>query len=653
MKRFLVAVGLLLLASAFAAGALAAPETDSLYIGSLEEFPPIFYTPPANSEYGIYVFSADGGDVNASAEILEDGESIASGAGRGKLCSAWLVSGTEYAIRVRGNGSAAVEIAREALSRCADDPLPVAENDAKNKIIARAGDAHWYGFTAEGSSILMLTCVPGEADLALGADLFDDLGNRISGFEQLPGGACMLLAQTEAGRGYRVRVRSFNASTGGYTLSLYRAQAGNIFAAPQFDVDLLSLPLNGVMDCGRYLSGDALLWVSNDPSVVRISPDGSAVGVGEGSTQITAYGLNTSATCEISVRYVPLQALKTASDRISLFEGDEEDVRLILSPANTSDRSFRFRADDPSVIEVSPEGVVKARAEGETVLHVMSTDSGLECDVSVRVSAAPRRYRALVVAEENYPYSEGSNRRGSRASAEAIAALLGTMEYDSAAFVTDLRCDLSRAELIAEIRNAFADATEKDVSLFYITCHGSYSGGMSFFELSDGSSWAARDLERELRRIPGTVVVMLDCCASGGAIGAASDYAAFADGVRSEFVNSAFALDKYRVICSAGLDQDSFRVAFGSGAEAGVMATAFARALCDGAGWDIDRNARSAMRADTDYDDRVTIGELQLYLESRVDWYIDLASSLTGTRYRQNVQMFPAGDPMVLFERKS
>ena len=105
--------------------------------------------------------------------------------------------------------------------------------------------------------------------------------------------------------------------------------------------------------------------------------------------------------------------------------------------------------------------------------------------------------------------------------------------------------------------------------------------------------------------------------------------------------------------CSAGLDQDSFRVAFGGDAETGVMATAFARALCDGAGWDIDRNAPGAMNADADYDGRVTIGELQLYLESRVDWYIDLASSLTGTRYRQSVQTFPAGDPMVLFERKS
>lgn len=653
MKRFLVAVGLLLLASAFAAGALAAPETDSLYFGDLESFPAITYTPPANSEYGVYVFSGDGRDVRASAEIRENGEVVAQGSGRGALCSAWLVSGTEYEIRLSGTGSAAVEIARQALSRCADDPLPAEENETKTKVIARPGDAHWFGFTAQGDSMLMLTCVPESPELMLGADLFDSAGSRLAAFEELPGGACMLLAQTNKGCAYRVRIHAANLAAGGYALSLAREAAPKLAPAPRFEVDRLVVPLNGAADCAKVLSGDALLWVSDDPSVVRVDQDGTAFGVRAGSARVTAYGLSASASCEIEARYVPLESLEAVSSRISIFEGDEADVQLLRTPANTSDRSLRFRADDPSIIAVSEDGVVTGLAEGETVLRVKSLDSGLECRVTVHVAAAPRRYRALIVAEENYPYSEGSGRRGSRTSAEAIASMLGTMEYESAAFVTSTRFDLSRAELIAEIRSAFAGATEKDVSLFYISCHGSYAGGMSFFELSDGSSLSARDLERELRGIPGTVVVLPDCCASGGVIGAASDGAAFAGGVREIFANSAFASDKYKVICSAGLDQDSFRMAFNSDDGAGVMATAFARALCDGAGWDLVRNARAGMGADADYDGRITVGELQLYLEARVNWYTGLASSLNGTRYRQSVQAFPAGDPMVIFERKS
>ena len=43
---------------------------------------------------------------------------------------------------------------------------------------------------------------------------------------------------------------------------------------------------------------------------------------------------------------------------------------------------------------------------------------------------------------------------------------------------------------------------------------------------------------------------------------------------------------KYRVIASARLDQDSYRIGF-AGEES--MSTVFARALCDGEGWDVDR----------------------------------------------------------------
>jgi hypothetical protein len=176
---------------------------------------------------------------------------------------------------------------------------------------------------------------------------------------------------------------------------------------------------------------------------------------------------------------------------------------------------------------------------------------------------------------------------------------------------------------------------------------------MSFLELSDGSTLSVRDLERELRRIPGTVVVLIDCCGSGGAIGASSDRIAFAQGVTEAFASSSIRGSKYKVIASAGLDEDSFRIAFNEHAGSGVMATVFARSLCDGAGWDIDRSVRGTMSADTNYDGRITLNELQDYLTGRVSWYLKIASDLTGRDYHQSIQVYPQGDPLVLFERKS
>ena len=108
---------------------------------------------------------------------------------------------------------------------------------------------------------------------------------------------------------------------------------------------------------------------------------------------------------------------------------------------------------------------------------------------------------------------------------------------------------------------------------------------------------------------------------------------------------------KFKVLCSAGLDQDSFRIAFNENADSGVMATVFARALCDGAGWSIDRVMRKSMGADLNYDGSITLDELWQYMGSRVNWYLEIASELTGENYRQSVQVYPEGDPFILFER--
>ena len=106
------------------------------------------------------------------------------------------------------------------------------------------------------------------------------------------------------------------------------------------------------------------------------------------------------------------------------------------------------------------------------------------------------------------------------------------------------------------------------------------------------------------------------------------------------------------MLASAGLDQDSFRVAFNEDAQSGEMATVFVRALCDGAGWNLDQNVKGTMGADRNFDGEVTLNELHLYMTGRVNWYLGIASDLTGEDYRQSVQLYPEGDPLVIFERQ-
>ena len=644
---------LVLIAPAASVGALALSGSDPMRLADLSRGDYVFdYVPQANSSYALYVFSADGGEVQARAELLEDGNVIAVGEGRGAILTQWLVAGVNYTVRVSGSGSAIVEIARDALSRCYSQPLSARENEPSQKMIAHAYDAHWYGFQANETGMLMLTCVPQDADLSLSAALFDDSGALIAQFETLRGGACMLRAATEAGRSYRLRVSAPAGGTGYYALNLHRPEAREL-AGIQFSQSSYSVAAGGEIQLSSQIEGEALLWVSESPETARALPDGRIVGLRPGTARITAYGMLSEASCSVEVAFVALERIEIAGEAIRLSVGDDAAVLVNFTPENASDQRLRYVMENPLVASVSRDGVVKGLQSGETVLTVSNARGTVSASIPVIVSPAVRKYRALLVSEENYPFEENTVRNGSKASMQAIANLLETAEFADASFVARGAEDLSKAELVAEIRATFRNATPLDVSLIYITCHGSYEGGMSFLELSDGSSISARDLERELRAIPGTVVVLIDSCGSGGAIGAASEYENFAKGITGAFSGAAIRGSKYKVLASAGLDQDSYRIAFNADAGAGIMATAFARALCDGAGWDIDRGDRGTMGADSNYDGSITLDELYQYMRSRVDWYLGVASSLTGQTYRQSVQVWPEGDPFVIFRRES
>jgi len=63
--------------------------------------------------------------------------------------------------------------------------------------------------------------------------------------------------------------------------------------------------------------------------------------------------------------------------------------------------------------------------------------------------------------------------------------------------------------------------------------------------------------------------------------------------------------------------------------------------------------SRSAMRADVNFDGKVTLNELFNYTSRRVMWYLEITGNLAGDpgAYVQNVKVYPEGDTTPLFER--
>ena len=663
-----------LFASVFAAGAFsvsgAAPESAALPAdahadvtlnGGEQRFT---FSPAANSVYSVYFFP-DGEGAAVDARLYQGGALIATGGGSLRLFEASLSAGETYELALGGTGSGRLEVMRATLGRCFEKPIELAGDElAYEKLLVRPGDAHWYAFTAGTGGPATIHAEPeGAQELVLNGLLMDAEGRVL---EDVGGGAGGFVIDCElaAGARYYVRVSALDDTTGAYRLAVEQDTARA--ARPEavtLSAQELALDIGGAAALIASVSpADAhptVTFSSSDSAVATVSQTGEVYAVGAGEAVITARAWGgASASCVVRVAGVPLSGIGFSQSALTLRVGESVGTSLEFYPENASDRRVVYSVGSADIISVSPEGVVTGLAEGTARLVAVAVDGGHTDILEVTVEPAAAKLRALIVGQQMYEEGVNSVRVGSINTAQSVSFLLQNQSVDGESYETTVLLDSGRAETLAAIRMAFAEAKEGDISLFYITCHGYYAHGMSFFELYDGSVIAARDLERELRKVPGTVVVIADCCGSGGLIGRASTLEEFNRGIVQVFTGRvgapALTGSKYKVIASASLDQDSYRISFDENITESDMATVLARALCDGAGWSLSGSRRAALRADTDYDRQITFGEIGAYLSRRVPWYLNVAGKLAGasTAYVQNVQVYPAGDPLVLFGRQ-
>ncbi len=672
-KTTLTVLLLVLFASVFAAGAFSVSETTSLpadgrtHVELAGEELRLSFTPAANSAYGVFFFP-DGETAAVDARLYaQDGTLAAMGGGSVRLFEARLNAGEVYTLVLSGEGAGHVEVMRSTLGRSFEKPIELeGENPSYEKLLVRAGDAHWYAFTAQQSGPATVYAEPAAYPAgnipALRGVLTDASGRVLA---EADGGAsgfvmdCVL----EAGARYCVRVCAAGEDTGAYRLGVSFGGANS--ATPE-TVALSAQSLTLRAGQTQILSAQvlpanahsAVTFTTSNSAVATVTQTGEVRAVSPGTAVITARAWGgASAVCEVTVEGIPLSGIGFSQSELTLRVGESVSAALEFYPADASDRRVRFSVDGSSVVSVSPDGVVTGLAEGTARVTVTALDGGHTDILEVSVGPAAAKLRALIVGQQMYQESVNKVRVGSINTAQSVAAMLESQVVDGESYEATVLLDSTREETFQAIRTAFADAQEGDISLFYITCHGYYEHGMSFFELYDGSVIAARDLERELRKIPGTVVVIADCCGSGGLIGEASSLEDFNRGIVSVFSgrvgDAAFAGSKYKVIASASLDQDSYRISFDENVTESDMATVLARALCDGAGWSVGNARRAALRADLDYDRRITLSEISQFISRRVTWYLNVAGELAGASapYVQNVQVYPQGDPFVLFGR--
>ena len=161
--------------------------------------------------------------------------------------------------------------------------------------------------------------------------------------------------------------------------------------------------------------------------------------------------------------------------------------------------------------------------------------------------------RALIVTCDSFLTQEDTT-----PAAQQNAALMADMLARDARGYASVRteCDTigSVAALAKAVEEAFADAAEGDISLFYISTHGIYNTARSNLTarliLCDGETeeyLTPQMLESLLAAVPGTHVVLMDACHSGAFIGKGLS-------TRAE----AMPLNGCKVLCSAGGSEGSW-----------------------------------------------------------------------------------------------
>lgn len=665
-RKFVVAfIGLLsalIMASSFWLGAFAVPETIAngqwlkveLDTDTLE----YQFTAPANTVYDVCLFPVTETAIDVQAELWQGDTLLATGQNSMLPISQRLIAGETYTIRLIGSGSVYMEIARHALSRCFAMPMRLdATGDEYAKAIARSGDVHWYSVVPDSDLPVLLAADPTDDSMALAASVFGPDGHMVAQSVATESGGFFLDFTPQSGQQYCIRLWEDTGAIGTYTLMV--GTANSPILPTSITLGQESLVLNGrstskiTAEIAPESACDILYWESSDESIVRVSQNGRVTGVSEGSAIITAYGPGgLSAQCAVTVEYVPVNSIDLLSNTLRMHVGDDASLECEVLPYNATDSYFEFSVYPENVVEIDGPGIIRAIGEGTALITVTTRDGHHTDTAQVVVEPAVKRYRALLIGQQSYAATVAAQRPGSANSVSATRSMLENLAFDSGVFRITTQLDTSGDEVLAAIENAFATATAQDLSLFYITCHGYYADGTTYLQMADGSILTAHELEQALRTIPGEIIVLIDCCGSGGAIAQGSSPDDLLTGIITVFQgstgSSAFALSKYKVIASAALEQDSYRISLDNSAGESGMATVFARALCEGLGWSIDTGSRSALRADINYDGNITFTELCNYTRRRVMWYLD---QVNASDYVQTVKFWPEASTLPLFSR--
>ena len=231
-------------------------------------------------------------------------------------------------------------------------------------------------------------------------------------------------------------------------------------------------------------------------------------------------------------------------------------------------------------------------------------------------------------------------------------------EFSEIRYTTDWSA--TKSSILQGIASIFSEADYNDISYFYFTGHGIRVNNTFYLCPTEANYYAPMstyisvdELETALSAIPGTKVVFLDSCHSGGFIGkgkeeiivSREELESFNDEVINIFSQAEdkglLTTNQYKVLTSCHYHEECMGLAPvtpGNFEPFGI----FTMALCSGCGY-FDYN----YFADTNMDTKVSLQEAYLYVKSYVQ---DLSNTYPYLNIDQDVQVYPNNSSFTIVE---
>jgi serine/threonine protein kinase/alpha-tubulin suppressor-like RCC1 family protein/uncharacterized protein YjdB len=142
----------------------------------------------------------------------------------------------------------------------------------------------------------------------------------------------------------------------------------------------------------RTLTGRPVRWSSSANAIATVAPNGVVTGVAPGQTTITAQIESQTARAAVSVALLPVATVTLTPTTLTLAVGRSSQITVTLRDARGAtlrDRDVTWTTSDPSIVGVSPTGLVNASRGGSATITATSENAKATVTITVPAPAAP------------------------------------------------------------------------------------------------------------------------------------------------------------------------------------------------------------------------------------------------------------------------